>query len=61
MGLFSFIKDAGVNIFGLGKTEEVAEAAVRVEETILGLNLEVDDLNVKIDLDKAVVAGIAQD
>lgn len=64
MGLFSFIKNAGVKIFG-GKTdaEKAAEAAAaeKLEETIKDLQLEVTDLNVHIDNDKATITGMAYD
>jgi len=73
MGLFSFIKDAGAKIFG-GKTsaERAAEAAAaelkaeeeaarKLEETINDLQLQVEDLNVHIDDDKATVTGAAYD
>ncbi|MFV0541988.1 MAG: peptidoglycan-binding protein LysM [Aestuariibaculum sp.] len=71
MGLFSFIKDAGAKIFG-GKTsaEKAAEAAAselkaeeaaarKLEETISGLSLEVENLSVLIDDDKATISGVA--
>ena len=61
MGLFSFIKNAGVKIFG-GKTDaekaaEVAAEVLRVEaaaaatleETVRDLQLQVENLNVNID------------
>lgn len=73
MGLFSFIKNAGAKIFG-GKTDaekaaeaEAAElkaeelAASRLEETINDLQLQVEELNVHIDDDKATVTGMAYD
>ena len=69
MGLFSFIKNAGVKIFG-GKTdaEKAAEelrieatAAAKLEETIKDLQLEVTDLNVHIYDDKATITGMAYD
>lgn len=72
MGLFSFIKNAGAKVFGIGKTdaEEVAEAAANVlkleeaaarklEETITDLQLQVEGLNVFIDNDAATVSGMA--
>ncbi|WP_142784758.1 peptidoglycan-binding protein LysM [Changchengzhania lutea] len=72
MGLFSFIKNAGAKIFGIGKTdkEEAAEAAAKevkmedlaarkLEETIKDLDLEVEYLNVHIDDDKATIKGKA--
>ena len=73
MGLFSFIKDAGAKIFG-GKTsaERAAEAAAaekaaeaeaarKLEETINDLQLQVEDLSVHIDDDKATITGAAYD
>lgn len=73
MGLFSFIKDAGAKIFG-GKTsaEKAAEAAAaelraeeaaasKLEETIKDLELQVEDLKVHIDDDRATVTGAAYD
>lgn len=74
MGLFSFIKNAGAKVFGIGKTdaEEAAEAAAKelkleeaaarkLEETISDLNLKVENLNIVIDDDKATVTGAAYD
>lgn len=74
MGLFSFIKNAGAKVFGIGKTdaEEAAEAAAaelkleeaaarRLEETINDLQLQVQDLNVHIDNDSATITGMAYD
>ncbi|WP_282135039.1 peptidoglycan-binding protein LysM [Seonamhaeicola maritimus] len=72
MGLFSFIKDAGAKIFGIGKTraQEAAEAAAeelkleeaaakRLEQTIVDLDLQVENLNIHIDDDAATVTGEA--
>ena len=72
MGLFSFIKDAGAKVFGIGKTraEEAAEAAAeelreealvarRLEETIGDLQLQVEGLNIHIDDDAATISGMA--
>lgn len=74
MGLFSFIKNAGAKVFGIGKTdaEEAAEAAAaelkleeaaarKLEETITDLQLQVDNLNVHIDDDTATITGMAYD
>lgn len=74
MGLFSFIKNAGAKVFGIGKTdaEEAAEAAAeemreeaaaarRLEGTIRDLGLDVDGLMVHIDDDKATITGLAHD
>ena len=72
MGLFSFIKNAGAKVFGIGKTdeEEAAEAAEKelkleqlaaqkLEETINDLQLQVENLNVFIDDETATVSGAA--
>jgi len=74
MGLFSFIKNAGAKVFGIGKTdaEEAAEAAAieaaklataarRMEGTVRDLGLDVDGLNVHIVDDMATVTGLAHD
>ncbi len=74
MGLFSFIKNAGAKVFGIGKTdaEVAAEAAAeemreealvarRLENTIRDLGLDVDGLNVHIDDDAATITGLAHD
>ena len=73
MGLFSFIKNAGVKIFG-GKTdaEKAAEAAAEVirvesaaaatlEGTIRDLQLQVEGLSVHINGDQATISGMAYD
>ena len=74
MGLFSFIKNAGAKIFGIGKTdaekateahaEELKEEALvarRLEATINDLSLQVEGLNVFIDDDAATISGMAYD
>lgn len=74
MGLFSFIKDAGAKVFGIGKTEaevttEVAVAELRLEEsaaknleeTVLNLKLQVENLNIIINDDTATITGKAYD
>jgi len=74
MGLFSFIKNAGAKVFGIGKTdaEEAAEAAAaelklealaarKLEETINDLDLKVDGLSVHVDDDAATISGLAHD
>lgn len=78
MGLYSFIKDSGAKVFGIGKTsaEEAAEvaadaaaaklkreeeAANRLEETVSDLQLQAQDLNIKIDGDTATIYGMAYD
>ena len=72
MGLFSFIKNAGAKVFGIGKTdaEEAAEAvaaevkleeaaARKLEETIRDLDLKVEGLIIHIDDDAATISGLA--
>ncbi|MEO7283242.1 peptidoglycan-binding protein LysM [Gelidibacter sp.] len=69
MGLFSFIKNAGPKVFGLGKkdseendTDQLKKTATRkLEETIKDLQLHVENLKIKIDDDMATVLGKAQD
>ncbi|MBQ0770138.1 MAG: peptidoglycan-binding protein LysM [Bizionia sp.] len=74
MGLFSFIKNAGAKVFGIGKTdkEEQAEAkaaelkleemaAIKLKETVQDLDLKVEELNILIDDDKATISGKAAD
>ncbi len=74
MGLFSFIKNAGAKVFGIGKTDaqEAAEAAAaelrleqmaasKLEETVRDLQLQVEDLNIHIDDDAATISGAAYD
>lgn len=73
MSLFTFIKTAGATLFG-GKSNEkkAAEAeaaelraeesaAAKLEETINDLQLQVENLNIHIDDDKASVNGMAYD
>lgn len=66
MGLFSFIKNAGAKVFGIGKTtlEEAAEAAVenatKLSNAVEALGLNVENLNIQIDGDKATVYGEAE-
>jgi len=74
MGLFSFIKNAGAKIFGIGKTdaEKAAEAhaeelkeealvARRLEGTVSDLELQVEGLSIFIDDDAATISGMAYD
>ena len=74
MGLFSFIKNAGAKIFGIGKTdaEKAAEAhaeelkeealvARRLEATVRDLQLQVEGLSIFIDDDTATISGMAYD
>jgi nucleoid-associated protein YgaU len=72
MGLFSFIKNAGAKVFGIGKTdaEEAAEAAAaklkseaaaasKLQETVSDLQLVVEDLHIHIKDDTATITGAA--
>ena len=63
MGLFSFIKNAGAKVFGIGKTteEEAAEKAGKLVDAVNALELSVADLNVSVDDDKATITGEAAD
>jgi len=72
MGLFSFIKDAGAKVFGVGKTtaEEAAEAATKsadfakekaskLTKSVETLGFEVLDLNIEVNDDSATIWGQA--
>jgi len=74
MGIFSFIKNAGAKVFGIGKTdaEEATEAlaarrkaestaASKMEETVGDLQLQVENLNIQIEGDAATITGLAYD
>ncbi|MDO5979169.1 peptidoglycan-binding protein LysM [Flavivirga spongiicola] len=74
MGLFSFIKNAGAKVFGIGTTDaEDAEAAAaealklekaaaeKLKQTIVDLQLQIENLNIFIDEDIAIVTGLAYD
>lgn len=73
MGLFSFIKNAGAKVFGIGKTEEeeAAENAAKAAElarikegklvaAVSALQLNVKNLNIEVNGDKATVSGEAK-
>ena len=68
MGLFSFIKDAGANLFG--HKEEVAtksievinfEKAQKLMAEVTAMGLPIQDLNIVIDQDRALIFGTAPD
>lgn len=63
MGLISFIKDAGANLFGSGesKEEKSENAAKEMAKTVNNLGLEVQNLDITVDGDKATVSGKAAD
>ena len=61
MGIFSFIKNAGAKVFGIGKTtaEENAEKAAKLKDTVADLGFVVLDLSIEVDDDTAKVWGEA--
>ncbi len=74
MSIFSFIKNAGAKVLGIGKTEEEeaaealaakqkaeAMAANYMEQTVRDLQLEVENLSVCIVEDTATITGMAYD
>ncbi|MCB0460310.1 MAG: peptidoglycan-binding protein LysM [Flavobacteriaceae bacterium] len=67
MGIFSFIKDAGAKIFGVGKTsaqeaaESAADKAVKLVNAVEALDFGVKDLDIVVDGDTATVYGEAAD
>ncbi len=63
MGLFSFIKNAGAKVFGIGKTteEEASEKAASLVNAVDALGFEVTDLDIEVDGETAIVYGEAAD
>ena len=67
MGLFSFIKDAGANLFGIGKStieESIEKANIKADKLINAVNsmgFEVKDLKVNVDDATAIIFGEAAD
>ena len=63
MGLFSFMKNAGAKVFGIGKTTEeaAAEKAGKLIDAVNSLELSVANLEISVDDDKATVLGEAAD
>ena len=61
MGIFSFIKDAGAKVFGIGKTteEENKDKAAKLVDAVNTLGLKVDNLSVEVDGETAKVWGEA--
>ncbi len=61
MGLFSFIKNAGAKVFGIGKTteEEALNKANMLALAVEKLGFEVLDLNIEVEEDTAIVWGEA--
>ena len=66
MGLFSFIKNAGAKVFGIGKTtaEEAAEAAAeksaKLSNAVDALGLKVENLQIQVNDDSATIYGEAE-
>ncbi|WP_299671583.1 peptidoglycan-binding protein LysM [uncultured Polaribacter sp.] len=63
MGIFSFIKNAGAKVFGIGKTttEENAEKSAQLRNAITSLDLEVANLSLEVDDDAVKIWGEAAD
>ncbi|MFK8059470.1 MAG: peptidoglycan-binding protein LysM [Polaribacter sp.] len=63
MGLFSFIKNAGAAVFGIGKTteQENAEKSNQLRDFISSLELEIKDLGIEVDDDAVKLWGEATD
>ncbi len=70
MGLFSFIKDAGAKLFGHKEEKELEtktieeinyEKAQKLMQEVMALGLPVEDLNIVIVEDKALVFGTPAD
>lgn len=63
MGIFSFIKNAGAKVFGIGKTteEENAEKSAKLRGIITDLGLEIADLGIEVDDDAVKLWGEAPD
>jgi len=66
MGLFSFIKNAGAKVFGIGKTTAEEEAEVAVEKAnklvnaVDALGFGVTDLDITVEDDLATIYGEAE-
>lgn len=63
MGIFSFIKNAGAKVFGIGKTteEENAEKSEQLRNAITALDLQVTDLSIEVDDDIVKLWGETAD
>jgi nucleoid-associated protein YgaU len=66
MGLFSFIKNAGAKVFGIGKTTEqeaaeaAAEKATKLTNAVQSLDLKVENLYIRVEGDTATIQGEAE-
>ena len=63
MGIFSFIKNAGASVFGIGKTteEENADKSAQLRNAVNAIELEVADLSIEVDDDTVKLWGEAAD
>jgi len=67
MGLFSFIKDAGAKLFGVGKTSEeeakelAEQKAEKLRNAINAMGFKVTDLDIEVDGDTVTIYGEAED
>ena len=63
MGIFSFIKNAGASVFGIGKTteEESAEKSNQLKNAVTALELVVTDLTIEVEDDAVKLGGEAAD
>lgn len=61
MGIFSFIKNAGAKVFGIGKTteEENAEKAAGLTNAVTDLGFVVEGLSIEVDDETAKIWGEA--
>ncbi len=61
MGIFSFIKNAGAKVFGIGKTteEENAEKAAGLTSAVTDLGFVVEGLSIEVDDENAKIWGEA--
>ncbi len=61
MGIFSFIKNAGANVFGIGKTtdEENTEKAGKLTNAVNTLGFIVENLSIEVDDETAKIWGEA--
>ncbi len=66
MGLFSFIKNAGAKVFGIGKTTEeeateaAAEKANKLVNAVDALGFGVTDIDITVEDDLAIIYGEAE-
>ena len=61
MGLFSFIKDAGANVFGIGKTtaDENTEKARSLQDAVNKLGFGISDMSIIVEGENAKIWGEA--